>query len=247
MPVNSSNDKQTILVLDDEVDILEEVCETLAEEGFHAIGAENADKLWELTKHNSIDLFLLDLNLPGENGLNLTRIIRKESDVGIIIITGKTSETDRVVGLEVGADDYVVKPFSTRELLARVRSVLRRTKGSVYPDVKQGQTGQNIAEFLDWRLNLDAHHLMSPDESDVDLTTAEFELLRVFVECPNRVLSRDFLLDRVHGREWAGYDRSMDGIVSRLRRKIKLPAGFPALIKTIRSAGYMFTPNVTRH
>lgn len=247
MTVNSSNDKQTILVLDDEVDILEEVCETLIEEGFHAIGAENADELWELTKHNSIDLFLLDLNLPGENGLNLTRTIRKESDVGIIIITGKTSETDRVVGLEVGADDYVVKPFSTRELLARVRSVLRRTKGSVYPDVRQDQTGRNVVEFLDWRLDLDAHYLVAPDESDVELTSAEFELLRVFIECPNRVLSRDFLLDRVHGREWAGYDRSMDGIVSRLRRKIKLPEGTPSLIKTVRSAGYMFTPNVTKY
>lgn len=247
MTVNSSNDKQTILVLDDEADILDEVCETLSEEGFHTLSAENADQLWELTQHNSIDLFLLDLNLPGESGLDLTRTIRNVSDVGIIIITGKTSETDRVVGLEVGADDYVVKPFSTRELLARVRSVLRRTRGSVYPDVKQSQAGQNVVEFLDWRLDLDAHYLKSPDESDVDLTTAEFELLRVFVECPNRVLSRDFLLDRVHGREWAGYDRSMDGIVSRLRRKIKLPAGSPALIKTVRSAGYMFTPNVTKH
>ena len=246
MAEESSNRPQTVLVLEDDVVTLDEVSETLTDEGFHILRAESARALWEITECNTIDLFLIDLSLPDEDGLTLTRAIRKTSDVGIIIVSGKTSEVDRVVGLEIGADDYITKPFSPRELLARVRSVLRRTKGSTYPDIKHEPAGQEVVEFLGWALDLGAYHLVGPDGSGADLTTAEFELLRVFVEAPNRVLSRAFLLDQVYGHDWVGYDRRVDGLVSRLRRKIKQPLGTEPLIKTVHGSGYMFNPSVSK-
>lgn len=234
----------TILVVEDDPLILEEVCETLLVEGFQTLRAESAQELRILVERNTIDLFLIDLNLPDEDGLTLAKEIRQASDVGIIIVTGKSGETDRIVGLEIGADDYVTKPFSPREFLARVRSVLRRTKGSVYPDKVPEAFAREIAVFHGWQLDLGAHYLVAPDGNEISLTTAEFELLRVFVERPNRVLTRDFLLDRIHGREWASDDRGIDGLVSRLRKKIKAPADNPALITTVRGVGYMFTPQV---
>lgn len=237
--------KPNILVLDDDPDILDEVCETLSEDGFETLRAGTAAELWSLVEKNEIDLFILDLMLPDGNGLALAKDIRQKSDVGIIIVTGKSGETDRVVGLEIGADDYVTKPFSPRELLARVRSVLRRTKGSFYPGDGQNAGGdRKSVEFCGWQLDLASHHLSSADGEEVPLTTAEFELLRVFIESPNRVHSRDYLLDSVHGREWAGYDRGIDGLVSRLRKKMKPEPGTPEFIKTIRGAGYMFMPRI---
>ncbi len=237
--------KPNILVLDDDPDILDEVCETLSEEGFEALRAASAAELWGLAEKNRIDLFILDLMLPDGNGLNLAKDIRQESDVGIIIVTGKSGETDRVVGLEIGADDYVTKPFSPRELLARVRSVLRRTKGCSYPgDGQKAGEDRKVAQFGGWRLDLASRHLSPPGGGEVPLTTAEFDLLKIFVESPNRVHSRDFLLDSVHGREWAGYDRGIDGLVSRLRKKIRPGPGTPEFIKTVRGAGYMFTPKI---
>lgn len=238
----------TVLILEDDIDILDEVSESLTDEGFHTLCANSAHMFNELTESNSVDLFLIDLNLPDGNGLNLAKAIRVQSDVGIIIVSGKTEEIDRVVGLEIGADDYITKPFSPRELLARVRTVLRRTSGATYPDTKYDPAGhhQEIVEFLDWVFDLGAHHLIAPDGNGVDLTTAEFELLKAFVQSSNRVLSRDFLLDQVHGHDWAGYDRGIDGLVSRLRRKIQQPASEAPLIKTVRGAGYMFTSTVKK-
>lgn len=236
----------TILVLEDDVDTLDEVSEALSDEGFRTLRAKTAFELGELTENNIIDLFLIDLNLPDGNGLSLARDIRGKSDVGIIIVSGKTSEIDRVVGLEIGADDYITKPFSPRELLARVQTVLRRTKGSTYPDTISDPVGQQIVEFLDWTLDLGSHHLVAKDGGVVELTTAEFYLLRAFVEAPNRILSRDFLLDQIHGSDWYGYDRGVDGLISRIRRKLKQPAGTTPLLKTIRGVGYMFTPDVRK-
>lgn len=246
MAEDSSNDMPTILVLEDDAEILDEISESLSDDGFHTLGVRSIAEAWETTERHRIDLFLVDLNLPDGNGLNLAKAIREKSDVGIIIVTGKTEEIDRVVGLEIGADDYISKPFSPRELLARVRAVLRRTKGHSYPDTSSVRRRGEVVEFSDWTLDLAAHHLVSSDGKDVDLTTAEFELLRAFVESSNRVLSRDFLLDRIHGHEWGGYDRGVDGLVSRLRRKISARAGDPQLIKTVRGAGYMFTPKVKK-
>ena len=237
--------KPVVLVLDDDQETLAEVCETFAEEDLATLTALNGAELWALTEENKIDLFILDLVLPGENGLDLAKAIRRQSDVGIIIVTGKSGETDRVVGLEIGADDYIIKPFSPRELLARVRSVLRRTKGSAFPDPAKAPGGDHdVAEFCGWQLDLSARQLSDSDGHEVTLTTAEYELLRVFVDSPHRVHSRDYLLDNLHGREWAGYDRSIDGLVSRLRKKVRPGTGIPELIKTVRGAGYLFAPKV---
>jgi len=238
--------KPTILVLDDDPDILEEIDEALEDEGFSVITAKTGAELWAAADKQPIDLFILDLMLNGESGLSIAKELRGKSEVGIVIVTGKSGETDRVLGLELGADDYVTKPFSPLELLARVRSVLRRTKGSSYPGLIQEPAGQMIVEFYSWKLDIGACHLVNPDSEPVPLTTAEFELLRSFTDSPNQVLSREYLLDRIHGREWAGYDRGVDGLVSRLRRKIKPPAGSPPLIKTMRGTGYMFTARVNK-
>lgn len=243
MTDQSTNANPTILILEDDRDTLEEVEEMLSDEGFITLPAENVQAFEKLKKQHIIDLFLIDLNLPDGNGLILTREIRGESDVGIIILSGKTSEIDRVVGLEVGADDYITKPFSPKELLARVQAVLRRTRGSTFPRATI-DSSEEIVEFLDWKLDLSSRHLLTKDGKEVDLTTAEFDLLRVFVKAPNRVLSRDFLLDQLHGLDWVGYDRSVDGLVSRLRRKIKQSVEIAPCIKTVRGVGYMFTASV---
>jgi DNA-binding response OmpR family regulator len=222
---------------------LEEVKEALLDEGFFTLSAENIQVFEDLRGLHIIDLFLIDLNLPDGNGLTLARETRAESDVVIVIVSGKTSEVDRVVGLEIGADDYITKPFSPRELVARVKSVLRRTHGNTWPSTAS-DSGEGIAEFLDWTLDLGSRHLRQNDGTGVELTTAEFDLLKAFVESPNRVLSRDFLLNQLHGLDWTGYDRGVDGLISRLRKKIRQPAQPVPLIKTVRGVGYMFTASV---
>ncbi len=238
--------KQTILILEDDPLILDEVRETLVDDGLNVLAAETAADFWALAENHRIDLFVLDLMLPDGNGLEIAKALRQKSDVGIIILTGKKGETDRVVGLEIGADDYVTKPFSPRELSARVASVLRRTKGGFYPGDGKGDADKaEIVEFAGWTLDLAARHLLAPGGGDVHLTTAEFELLSAFIEGPNRVHSRDYLMDRVHGQDWAGYDRGIDGVVSRLRKKLRSGDGGPDIIKTVRGAGYMFTPKVS--
>lgn len=234
--------KETILVLEDDPLTLEEVSETLLGDGFNVLTAKTATDFWALAENHRIDFFILDLMLPDESGLVIAKTIRRTSDVGIIILTGKKGLTDRVVGIEIGADDYVTKPYSPRELSARVASVLRRTKGNVYPGPRKGATS-DVVEFAGWTLDLMARNLSAPDGHQVVLTTAEFELLRVFVKEPNRVHSRNYLLDRIHGREWAAYDRTIDALLSRLRKKIKTPPGVPNLFKTVRGVGYMLTPD----
>jgi two-component system OmpR family response regulator len=241
-----TNARPTVLILEDNRDTLEEVEETLLDGGFLTLSAESVQAFEDLKGHHVIDLFLIDLNLPDGNGLTLARDIRGESDVGIVIVSGKTSEIDRVVGLEIGADDYITKPFSPRELLARVQSVLRRTHGSTWPRTI-ADPSKGSAEFLDWKLEWASRHLHATDGTEVDLTTAEFDLLTAFLRSPNRVLTRNFLLDQLHGVDWIGYDRGIDGLVSRLRRKFKQPGETVALIKTVRGAGYMFTATVKHH
>ena len=238
---------ETILVLDDDPDIREEVRDALTDEGFNVFTAENGAKLWALAKSNHIDLFVLDLMLPGESGLSLVTRIRQESDVGIIIVTGKTGETDRIVGLEIGADDYVSKPFSPRELIARVRTVLRRTRGNAYPGMTRELGDKNIIGFGNYFLDMEMCQLRTTDGEEIHLTTAEYNLLKTFVERPKRVLSREFLMDAIHGREWVGYDRGVDGLVSRLRRKLEPAANKVQLVSTVRGLGYMFVSDVKRN
>ncbi len=240
--------KPTVMVLEDEALILEEIREMLVFDGFDILSAKNTETFWDIAEHHRIDLFLLDLMLPDGNGLTIAKSIRQKSGVGIIILTGKSGETDRVVGLEIGADDYITKPFSPRELSARVASVLRRTKGATYPPSATDQApGGNASEaiFAQWRLNTNSRELRSPAGELVHLTTAEFELLQTFIRSPNRVLERDYLLNSIHGREWEGYDRTIDGLVSRLRKKITDENAEAPLIKTVRSVGYLFACDVT--
>ncbi len=237
---------QSVLIVEDDRETLEEVAETLSDEGYRALKAGSAAEMWVQLEKQPVDLILLDLILPDENGLDLARKIRQRSDVGIIIVSGKTEEVDRVVGLELGADDYVTKPFSPRELLARVRSVLRRTEGKSYQkgDAQAREGDIPILEFDKWRIDTAAHSLFDPAGKEVNLTTAEFKVLQIFTNHPNRVFTRDRLIDRLHGQDWAGYDRSIDGLVSRLRRKVHPGPKEPEYIKTVRGIGYLFTPKV---
>ena len=238
-----------ILVLDDDDDIRQEVCEALELEGFSALGAANGTELRKMALEHDVALFILDLVLPGENGLAIAKSIRDESDVGIIIVTGRSGEADRVVGLELGADDYVTKPFSPRELLARVKSVLRRTSRlRQSADEVVAEVESELVRFDGWVLDLNSRELIAPDGSKLHLTTAEFELLNAFTGSPRRVLSRDYLLDRVYGLDWVGYERGIDGLVSRLRRKIRSadPEFARSFVKSVRGVGYMFTSLVHR-
>ncbi len=214
----------------------------LKREGYDVRAAGDGDAMRECMAAGHFDLVIMDLQLPGDDGLTLTRNLRAESDIPVIILTGKDDTIDRVVGLEVGADDYLGKPFDNRELLARVRSVMRRA------GAPRGQAGSTnaLVEFEGWRLDLDARELTAPDGERVELTTAEFRLLSGFVQNPRRVLNRDQLLDMVADRAWEPYDRSIDVLVGKLRRKIECDAKHPLLIKTVRGAGYMFAADVRR-
>lgn len=245
MNIKHSKNCPTILVLEDDIDCLEEIKEALVNGGFQTLSAINFEELATIQKDNIIDLFLIDLNIPGGSGLSLVREIRAKSDVGIIIVSGKTSEIDRVVGLEIGADDYITKPFSLRELLARIQSVLRRTREKTFPE-KEIDNDPEFAEFLDWKLDFGSHHLIAKDGEAIELTGTEFDLMRIFIESPKRVLSRDFLLGKLYGVDWVGYDRGIDGIVSRLRVKTKQANQTVPLIKTLRGVGYMFTASVKK-
>lgn len=195
------------------------------------------------------DLVILDLVMPGEDGLTLTRYLRERHDLGIIILTGKGESVDRIVGLEMGADDYIAKPFEARELLARVRSVLRRsgTRSGKAPAGAPESKGQgSVLRFGDWALDTTARSLTSAAGEEVHLTAAEFNILQAFAANPNRVLDRDRLMDAAGGRDWQPYDRSIDLHISNLRRKIEHDPKKPRLIKTMRGAGYVFSADVHR-
>jgi two-component system OmpR family response regulator len=185
------------------------------------------------------DLVILDVMLPGKSGLDLCREIRAKSDVPILMLTAMGEETDRIVGLEMGADDYLPKPFNSRELLARIRAILRRTEGA-----GKVATKAKALRFSGWVLDRARRRLTAPDGVAIDLTSGEYELLTVFAEHSQRVLNRDQLLDLARGREAMPFDRSIDVQVSRVRRKIETDPRSPKLIVTVRGDGYMFTPDV---
>jgi two-component system OmpR family response regulator len=232
-----------VLVVDDEPAICELIETYLSNEGYRVSTAGDGAAMREIIARSPVDLVILDLMLPGEDGFSLTRHLRERSSMGIIILTGKGETVDRVVGLELGADDYLSKPFDLRELLARVKSVLRRTRGATA--MENAESGACVS-FAGWKLDLTAHRLTSPRGTETPLTTGEFELLSVFVNHPSRVLTREELLDLTRGREASPFDRSIDVQVGRLRRKIEPDPEQPTLIKTVRAAGYMFTAQVKR-
>jgi two-component system phosphate regulon response regulator OmpR len=228
----------TVLVVDDEESLHETIGRYLPED--RLIHAYNGWQTRKALEEHHIDVVLLDLNLPGEDGLSLARWLRAEHDVAIIMVTGAGEVVDRVVGLEVGADDYLAKPFDPRELRARLKSVLRRAKGRGAPAAGAPATKRvNVGRCS---LDLQTHQLFAADGEELPLTGMEFDLLRVFVERPNQVLSRDQLLTHTRNREWEPFDRSIDIRIARLRKKLEVDPARPKVLKTVRGAGYIFIP-----
>ncbi len=230
-----------ILVVEDDRDISALIARYLRSNECRVTLTDNGREVDPLLDGNRIDLIVLDLMLPGEDGLSVCKRLRARSQVPIIMLTAKGNEVDRILGLEMGADDYLAKPFNPRELLARIRSVLRRaTVTALNP---MAQTARALT-FLGWRIDRALRELRNPEGARVTVTDAEFSLLQVFCERPGRVLSRDQLLDLTQGRSAGAFERSIDILVSRLRRKIESDPQHPSLIKTVRSGGYLFTPEV---
>jgi two-component system, OmpR family, response regulator len=225
-----------IVIVDDDQLLRHRLAAYLEGQGFRVTAVEGAAAMRDVVRRERIDLALIDLTMPGENGLSLTRFLREQEVIGIVILTGRGHPVDRAVGLELGADDYVAKPFHLRELLARIRSVLRRTASR-----SPGTAVLASARFAGWRLDLARRTLTSADREEVHLTDAEFQLLAAFVGHPNQVLGRDRLLEIVAGRRWSPYDRTVDQHISRLRRKIEADPRQPQLIKSVRGQGYVFT------
>ncbi len=234
--------QQHILVVDDDAKVRALLRRCLEGEGFSVSEAQNGAEMRVVLGRQAVNLITLDLGLGKENGLDLARDLLREHAIPIIMLTGKADAIDRVVGLELGADDYLAKPFELRELVARVRAVLRRSSGS---DAPPGRTEQRYA-FGDWILDVPRRTLQRQDGTEQDLTTGEFNLLEAFVKRPQRVLSRSDIMDLLKGQDWAPLDRSIDNLVARLRKKIETDADRPVLIKTVRSVGYTFTVDVKR-
>jgi two-component system OmpR family response regulator len=232
-----------ILIVDDDREIRDLLARFLNKHGLRVTTAADGREMHRVLDGSRIDLIVLDLMLPGEDGLTLCRNLRARSAVPIIMLTAMGEETDRIVGLEMGADDYLAKPFNPRELLARIKAVLRRAEQAPAPGPVEGGA---VLEFAGWALDLDRRELQRPDGVLVPLSSGEYELLAAFATHPGRVLSRDQLLDLARGREAQPFDRSIDVQVSRLRRKIEADPQEPALIKTVRNGGYTFTPSVRR-
>ena len=238
------SEKTHIIVVDDEPDLREMVGEYLAEQGFDVSLAKNGQELRALLSKRLADLVVLDINMPGEDGLTLARYLREHYITGIVMLTAAGDVVDRIVGLEVGADDYVAKPFDPRELLARIKSVLRRMElKSEKPDALEAEKPANAVRFGKCVLNLEAHTLHTLDGKEVPITSMEFDLLKAFATHPNRVLSRDQLLNMAHNRDWDPFDRSIDIRINRIRRKVEYDAAKPQAIKTVRGAGYVFKPS----
>jgi two-component system OmpR family response regulator len=231
-----------ILFVEDDPDIRSLVADFLEQNGYRVSVARDGREMDRVLGVSRIDLLILDIMLPKEDGLSLCRRVRAGSDVPIIMLTARASEVDRVVGLEIGADDYLTKPFGTHELLARIRALLRRAQSvGRTPQARQ----RSVLQFAGWKLDVGTRRLTSVEGAQVPLTGGEFELLAAFCERPNRILTRDQLLDLTRGRSPALFDRSIDIQVSRLRRKIEADPKDPLLIQTVRSGGYIFTPEVT--
>ncbi|MGF9692433.1 response regulator [Rhizobium sp. 0TCS1.26] len=231
-----------ILVVDDDVRIRQMVTRYFEEEGFLVHGASDGASMRRTLADHPIDLILLDLVLPNsEDGLALAREVRATSDVPIVMLTGRDDVLDRIIGIEIGADDYIPKPFHLREVLARVRSILRRRRPvePVREDLSQ------VLAFDGWRLELSRRRLMNPDEQEVELTTGEFDMLTVMVRNSGRVLTREMLMDQTRGRQLEAFDRAIDAQIARLRKKIELDPAHPTLIRSVRGVGYIFTGNAT--
>lgn len=232
--------KQRILIVDDEPELRDLLTTYLSKEGYDVTAVEDGTSLDRFLSDHAVDLVILDLMLPGEDGLSIGRRLRQQKNLPIIILSARGEELDRIVGLEMGADDYLTKPFNPRELLARIRSVLRRC------DVVDGSNAirkDTKLTFGAFRLDVQTHKLTNNDR-DIPLTTGEFTLLRIFLTHPNRVLSRDTLLEMSKGYDRSPMDRSIDVCVGRLRRKIEANPTEPVYLRTVWGAGYLFAKGV---
>jgi two-component system phosphate regulon response regulator OmpR len=227
-----------VLVVDDDRSIREMLAQYLSSHGYEVVLAEDGNAMRSAIERSAPDLVLLDLKLPQEDGLTLARYLRERYDVGIIMVTGAGGVVDRIVGLEVGADDYVAKPFDPRELLARIKSVMRRMH--TRPEATGRGEERKLVQFGPCRLDLEAHRLHDRDGCEIPITSMEFDLLKVFAENPGKALSRDRILTLTKNREWDPYDRSIDIRVARLRRKVETDPENPQVIRTVRGVGYMF-------
>jgi len=225
-----------ILVVDDDADLRWMVEKYLSKHEFVVTLAEDGVQMREVLENQEFDLAILDINLPGEDGLSLARYLRSNYQIGIIMLSAAAEVFDRIVGLEMGADDYVTKPFEPRELLARVKSVLRRVQGMLEREAEP----DSRVRFGGYTLDLEAHQLLDQNDESISLTSMEFDLLKAFAENPNKVLDRDQLLSLSHNRDWDPFDRSIDIRITRLRRKIEVEPSKPQIIKTVRGAGYIF-------
>lgn len=236
--------KPHILVIDDDRDIRELLGKFLEKQGLRvslARDAREARKLWPLARYN---LVVLDLMMPGESGLDLARWLRGQSPIPIVMLTAMGEETDRIVGLELGADDYMAKPFNPRELLARIRAVLRRAQGG--GDMPEAAGPDQTLRFAGWVLEPMRRRLLNPDGAEVPLTGGEYELLTTLLDRPNRVMTRDMLMDIIHNRQPGPFDRAIDVAISRLRRKLEDDGRNPSVIKTVRGGGYVLAATVER-
>jgi DNA-binding response OmpR family regulator len=231
-----------ILVVDDDADLRQMVAVYLNDYDLRVTGAADGSGMRDAMAHEVVDLVLLDLKLPSEDGMNLARELRETSNVPIIILTGRKDDVDRIMGLELGADDYLTKPFNLRELLARIRTILRRTQAHFVAHT-EGRAPHAL-RFGGWKLDLRSRRLTSDEGERVELTHAEFALLAAFLGAPERILSREELLELSRGNDENVFDRSIDVQILRLRRKIELDPSRPKLIRTERGAGYLFNAQV---
>ena len=238
-----------LLIVDDHKEIRDLLSRFLAQHNYQVSVAGNGDEMNQRMNEESIDLVILDVMMPGKDGLTLCRELRIHSNVPVIMLTAMGEEVDKIIGLEMGADDYLAKPFNPRELLARIKAVFRRfyaiPTGGQAQDIELSRNQNNsVYRFDRWRFNVDLRELMDEQDVSVSLTSAEFSLLKIFVEHPCRVLSREQLLDLAKGRESDVYDRSIDTIISRLRKKLEIDHKHPELIKTIWGGGYQLVSEV---
>ncbi|AAZ26999.1 DNA-binding response regulator [Colwellia sp. 75C3] len=224
-----------ILIVDDNPDIRQPLARYLGDHGMRVTSVDGGKAMRETLKNSVIDLILLDIMMPGEDGLSLCRFVQSNLKIPVILLTALTEDTDRVVGLEMGADDYVAKPFNPRVLLAKIKAVLRRSQS--FP-VQVEQVKSDILIFDDWRLDINQRELINKSDVTIALSAAEYRLLKAFLLRPQAVLTRDQLLDLTHGREAKAFDRSIDNLISRLRRKVEVDPSSPKLIKTVWGGGY---------
>lgn len=228
-------EKNHILVVEDDATSRVTLSSYFEKEGYRVSEAVDGEQMRSAFSKGDVDLIMLDIRLPGEDGLTLLRELRQQSSVGVIMVTGKSDEVDRIVALEMGADDYVTKPFNPRELLVRAKNLLARINAA-----RMAKNDERVKKFSGWSLNMNTRSLESPDGEDVRLTRGEFELLAALVNNPNRVMSRDNLLDYTSNRDWAPNDRTVDVLIGRIRRKIEPDPHVPSMIITVHGVGYVF-------